>query len=110
MTADSDACLRMVIHGLCGLRLETCGISFRPTVPKGMSPVAVYELPTARPNRESTSPGEDQQVRSITINGKEARTLPTTAKGKQVVRIEMVDAANERGPRATPRFVAGVSS
>jgi len=91
-TFSATAYLRMVIHGLCGLRLETDGISFEPTVPKGVSPVAVYDLPYRQAELEIHLTGEGQQVRRITINGKEARTLPTTATGKQVVRIEMADA------------------
>ena len=93
-TFSATAYLHMVIHGLCGLRLETDGISFQPTVPKGVSPVTVYELPYRQTELEIHLTGEGQQVRRMTINGKEARTLPTTATGKQVVRIEMAAAGN----------------
>ena len=93
-TFSATAYLHMVIHGLCGLRLETDGITFHPTVPKGVSPVAVYELPYRQAELEVHITGEGQQVRRITINGKEARSLPTTATGKQVVKIEMASAGN----------------
>ena len=93
-TFSATAYLHMVIHGLCGLRLETDGITFHPTVPKGVSPVAVYELPYRQAELEVHITGEGQQVRRITINGKEARSLPTTATGKQVVKIEMAAAGN----------------
>ena len=59
-----------------------------------MSPVAVYELPYRQAELEIHITGEGQQVRRITINGKEARSLPTTATDKQVVKIEMAAAGN----------------
>ena len=93
-TMSSTAYVRMVIHGLCGVKLGTDGIAFKPTIPKGMSPVAVYELPYRQAELEIHITGEGQQVRRITINGKETRTLPTTATGKQVVKIEMAAAGN----------------
>ena len=91
-TLASSAYLRMLLHGLCGIKLDTDGITFKPTIPKGMSPVAVYELPYRQAELEIHITGEGQQVRRITINGIETRTLPTTATGKQVVKIEMADA------------------
>lgn len=91
-TFSSTAYVRMVLQGLCGLRLETDGITFQPTIPKGMSPVAVYELPYRQAELEIHITGEGQQVRRITINGKEARTLPTTATGNQSIVIEMAAA------------------
>ncbi len=91
-TFSSTAYLRMVLHGLCGILLDTEGLSFSPRVPKGMSPVAVYELPYRQAELEIHITGEGQQVRRITINGQDARTLPTTATGKQVIKIAMVDA------------------
>lgn len=93
-TFSSTAYVRMVLQGLCGLRLETDGITFNPTVPPGMSPVAVYELPYRQAELEIHITGEGQQVRRITINGEEARTLPTTATGKQTISIEMAAAGN----------------
>ncbi|MDA1120915.1 MAG: hypothetical protein O2887_10580 [Bacteroidetes bacterium] len=88
-TMNSTAYLRMVLHGLCGIKLETDGISFKPTVPKGMSPVAVYELPYRQAELEIHITGEGQKVRKMTINGQEAAKIPTTAKGKQIVEIQM---------------------
>ena len=92
-TLSSTAYVRMVLQGLCGVKMDTDGISFRPTIPKGMSPVAVYELPYRQAELEIHLTGEGQQVRRITINGQDTRTIPTTATGKQVVRIEMADAS-----------------
>ncbi len=83
----------MALQGLCGVKLDTNGISFKPTIPKGMSPVTVYELPYRQAELEIHLTGEGQQVRRITINGQDARTVPATAKGKQVIKIEMVDAS-----------------
>jgi len=40
-TFSSTAYVRMVLQGLCGLQLGTDGLTFKPTIPKGMSPVAV---------------------------------------------------------------------
>ncbi|MDA1120918.1 MAG: hypothetical protein O2887_10595 [Bacteroidetes bacterium] len=88
-TMSSTAYLRMVLHGLCGIKLETDGITFHPTIPEGMSPVAVYELPYRQAELEIHINGEGQKVRKITINGQGAAKIPTTAKGKQVVEIEM---------------------
>jgi cellobiose phosphorylase len=85
----STAYLRMVLRGLCGVHLDTEGLTFHPTVPKGMSPVAAYELPYRLAELEIHITGEGNVVKKITINGQEARTIPTTATGKQVVRIEM---------------------
>ena len=79
----------MVLQGLCGIKLETDGISFKPTIPKGMSPVAVYELPYRQAELEIHITGEGQKVKKLTINVKDANKIPTTATGKQVVRIEM---------------------
>jgi hypothetical protein len=87
----STAYLRMVLHGLCGIRLDADGITFHPTIPKGMSPVAVYELPYRQAELEIHITGEGNVVKKLTINGQETRTLPTTTTGKQLVRIEMVD-------------------
>ena len=50
--------------------------------------------PTAKAELEIHITGEGQKVRQVTINGHEARTIPTTATGKQVVRIEMAAAGN----------------
>lgn len=91
-TMSSTAYVRMVLQGLCGLQLGTDGISFKPTIPRGMSPVTVHELPYRRAELEIHITGEGNVVKKLTINGQEARTIPTTATGKQVVRIEMTDA------------------
>ena len=88
----STAYLRMVLRGLCGIHLDTDGLTFHPTVPKGMSPVAVYELPYRQAELEIHITGEGNVVKKLTVNGQEARTIPTSATGKQVVRIEMTDA------------------
>ena len=88
-TFSATAYLRMVLHGLCGLRLETDGISFSPTIPAGMSPVAVYDLPYRRAVLEIHITGEGQTVRQITVNGRAASTIPCAASGEQVVVIEM---------------------
>ncbi len=93
-TFSSTAYVRMVLQGLCGLQLGTDGITFKPTIPKGMSPVAVYELPYRQAELEIHITGEGNVVKKLTINGQEARSIPTTATGKQVVRIEMNDANN----------------
>jgi hypothetical protein len=90
-TFSSTAYLRMVLHGLCGIFLDTEGLSFSPSVPKGMNPVAVYELPYRQAELEIHITGEGNVVKKLTINGQETRTIPTTATGKQVVRIEMTD-------------------
>jgi trehalose/maltose hydrolase-like predicted phosphorylase len=60
----------MVLQGLCGLQLGTDGITFKPTIPKGMSPVAVYELPYRRAELEIHITGEGNvfqkfQIRSL---------------------------------------------
>jgi len=78
-----------VPHGLCGIKLETDGIPFKPTVPKGMSPVAVYELPYRQAELEIHITGEGNVLKKLTINGKEAAKIPANAKGKQVVEIQM---------------------
>jgi hypothetical protein len=88
----STAYLRMVLHGLCGIRLDADGITFHPTIPKGMSPVAVYELPYRQAELEIHITGEGNVVKKLTVNGQEARTLPITTTGKQLVRIEMTNA------------------
>ena len=88
-TFSSTAYVRMVLQGLCGLQLGTDGITFKPTIPKGMSPVAVYELPYRQAELEIHITGEGNIVKKLTLNGQEARSIPTTATGKQVVRIEM---------------------
>jgi hypothetical protein len=88
-TFSSTSYLRMVLHGLCGIKLETDGITFQPTVPAGMSPVAVYELPYRQAELEIHITGEGQKVSKMTVNGQEAAKIPTTAKGKQVVEIQM---------------------
>ena len=79
----------MTLNGLCGIKLDTDGMTFQPSVPKGMSPVAVYELPYRQAELEIHITGEGQKVRKMTINGKEATKIPTNAKGKQVVEIQM---------------------
>jgi len=84
----------MVLRGLCGIHLDTDGLTFHPTVPKGMSPVAVYELPYRQAELEIHITGEGNVVKKLTVNGQDARTIPTTATGKQVVRIEMAAAGN----------------
>jgi hypothetical protein len=91
-TMSSTAYVRMVLQGLCGLQLGTEGITFKPTIPKGMSPVAAYELAYRQAELEIHITGEGNVVKKLTINGQEARTIPTTATGKQVVKIEMTDA------------------
>ncbi len=88
-TMSSTAYSRMVLQGLCGIKLETDGISFKPTVPAGMSPVAVYELPYRQAELEIHITGEGQKVMKMTINGKEGVKIPANAKGKQVVEIQM---------------------
>ncbi len=88
-TFSSTAYLRMVLHGLCGIKLETDGITFQPTVPAEMSPVAVYELPYRQAELEIHITGEGQKVSKMTVNGQETSNIPTTAKGKQVVEIQM---------------------
>jgi hypothetical protein len=88
-TFSSTAYLRLVLQGLCGLQLETDGITFKPTVPKGMSPVAVYDLPYRQAVLEIRIKGEGNGVKSLTINGRAARSIPPTATGRQVVVIEM---------------------
>lgn len=57
-----------------------------------MSPVAVYELPYRQAELEIHINGEGNVVKKLTVNGQEARTIPTTTTGKQLVRIEMADA------------------
>ncbi|MEI6712565.1 MAG: hypothetical protein WCO60_02360 [Verrucomicrobiota bacterium] len=89
---SATAYVRMVLQGLCGIHLDTEGLTFHPTVPKGMSPVAVYELPYRQAELEIHITGEGNVVKKLTVNGQEARTIPTTATGKQVVRIEMAEA------------------
>ena len=93
-TFSSTAYLRMVLQGLCGIHLDTDGLTFYPTIPKGMSPVAVYELPYRQAELEIHITGEGNVVKKLTVNGQEALTIPTTATGKQVVRIEMAAAGN----------------
>jgi hypothetical protein len=90
-TFSSTAYLRMVLHGLCGIRLDTDGLSFSPSVPKGMSPVAVYDLPYRGAELEIHITGEGNVVKKLTINSQEACTIPTTTTGKQLVRIEMTN-------------------
>ena len=89
ITFSSTSYIRMVLHGLCGIKPETDGISFKPMVPKGMSPVVVYELPYRQAELEIHITGEGQKVMKMTINGKEATKIPANAKGKQVVEIQM---------------------
>lgn len=91
-TFSSTAYVRMVLQGLCGIKLETDGISFQPKVPKGMSPVAVYELPYRQAELEIHITGEGNVVKKLTVNGQEAAKIPASAKGKQMVRVEMTDA------------------
>jgi hypothetical protein len=91
-TFSSTAYVRMVLQGLCGLQLGTDGISFNPTIPKGMSPVAVYEVPYRQAELEIHITGEGNVVKKLTINGQEAKIIPTTVTGKQLVRIEMTSA------------------
>ncbi|MBM4044506.1 MAG: hypothetical protein FJ279_05275 [Planctomycetes bacterium] len=88
-TFSATAYLRMVLHGLCGIRLDTDGLSFSPSVPKGMSPVAVYDLPYRQAVLEIQIRGEGQTIRKITVNGREHRTIPVSATGRQVIVIEM---------------------
>ncbi len=88
-TFSATSYLRMVLHGLCGIKLETDGITFHPTIPAGMSPVAAYDLPYRQAVLEIHITGEGQKVRKMTVNGQEAAKIPTTAKGKQLVEIEM---------------------
>jgi len=88
-TFSATAYLRMVLHSLCGLRLETDGITFSPTIPAGMSPVAVYDLPYRRAVLEIHITGEGQTVRGMTVNGRAASMIPCMASGEQVVVIEM---------------------
>jgi hypothetical protein len=57
-----------------------------------MSPVAVYELPYRQAELEIHITGEGNVVKKLTVNGQEARTLPITTTGKQLVRIEMTNA------------------
>ena len=71
------------------MRLETDGISFRPAIPKGMSPVAVYDLPYRQAVLEIHITGEGRVVRRVTINGRETGKIPSTASGQQVVVITM---------------------
>ena len=82
----------MVLKGLCGLQLGTEGITFKPTIPKGMSSVAAYELRSRKAELEIHITGEGNVVKKLTPNGQEARTIPTTATGKQVFKTEMTDA------------------
>jgi len=88
-TFSSTAYLRMVLNGLCGMQLETDGISFYPVIPAGMSPIAVYDIRYRNAILEIHITGEGNKVRKITINGKEEAKIPSTAKGKQVVEIGM---------------------
>jgi len=90
-TFCSTSYVRMVLQGLCGLQLGTDGVTFKPTIPKGMSPVVVYELPYRQAEMEIHITGEGNVVKKFTINGMVAQSIPTTATGKQVVRIEMTD-------------------
>ena len=79
----------MTLNGLCGIKLETDGISFQPTIPKGMSQVAVYELPYRQAELEIHITGEGNVVKKLTVNGQEAAKIPVNAKGKQLVEIQM---------------------
>ena len=56
--------------------------------------MAAYELPYRQAELEIHITGEGNVVKTLTINGQEARPIPTTATGKQVVRIKMTDANN----------------
>lgn len=85
----STAYLRMVIHGLCGIRLNTDGLTFHPTVPSGLSPISVYSLPYRSADIEIHIQGEGRVVRKITINDAEIDTIPANATGKVVVKLEM---------------------
>lgn len=88
-TFSSTAYLRMVLNGLCGMKLDTGGITFRPKIPEGMGPVDVYDLRYRQSVLEIHIKGEGSEVTRITVNGIPSDKVHATATGKQVVEIEM---------------------
>jgi hypothetical protein len=88
-TFASTAFLRMVLRGLCGIRLDAGGVSFHPTIPDGMGPITLYDLSYRQAVLQIRVAGTGQSVKKMTINGREAKTVPATATGEQSVAIEM---------------------
>ena len=89
-TFSSTAYLRMVLNGLLGMRMQPAGLTFSPCLPPGFGPVALQDLPYREALLRIELTGTGHTVRKMTINGREARTLPATASGHQVVKIEVM--------------------
>ncbi len=89
-TFSATAFLRTVLHGLIGIRMQPSGLTFQPCVPPGLGPIVLQDLPYRGALLQIEITGAGQTVRKLTTNGREAKSLPATATGNQVLKIEVV--------------------
>ena len=77
-------------HGLIGIRMQPSGLTFHPCVPPGLGPVVLQDLLYRGALLQIEVTGVGQTVGKLTVNGREAKSLPATATGNQTLKIEVV--------------------
>ncbi|MCF3964178.1 MGH1-like glycoside hydrolase domain-containing protein [Streptomyces fuscigenes] len=86
--------LRLVHHGLFGLRPTADGPRFAPSLPRGWGRVALRGLPYRDMTLDIELSGSGGRVRECVIDGRRARTpaLPAGSTGHHTVRISLTSA------------------
>lgn len=88
-TWSATAYIRMVFNGLVGMRIDKGGIRFQPYLPDGIKSLELSGVKYREAELDIQISGDGTKIRKMTINGVETNKIPSTAKGKQVVEIQM---------------------
>jgi glycogen debranching enzyme len=103
-TWSATAFLRMALMGLLGMDFSPLGIAFNPTLPPGVSRLALRGLAYRAATLNVTVAGAGNRVKSFAINGQrqERAFLPAVETGEMEIVIEVVSNLPAGSPHNIP--------
>jgi len=88
-TWSATAYIGMIADGLFGMRFTPKGLRFEPTVPKGWGDVTLTGIPYRNAVLNLTLRGSGSRVRSLLLDGKNVKAIPTQLNGPHSVDIDV---------------------
>jgi glycogen debranching enzyme len=90
-TWSATGYVRMLVHGVFGMKFSTEGISFAPTLPKGCDSLLLENLVYRGKALRIEVQGKGQRIARFSINGETSTKafLPADGKGEMKIQIEL---------------------
>lgn len=89
-TWSATAYLRLIHHGLFGIRYEQGGLRLTPNLPEGWGPVTLRGLAYRDMTLDITLTGAGRRVAASAVDGRRRGAVPADLRGRHEVRIELV--------------------